>query len=158
MSEHVGATMEITLEKNWTIEVFRRVLIPKRAIKQDYWCKVVVLGLATSHVQKLKRFAGTSGWSVPISQSQTTVFVGQWMEWNSLPPPATNDNTSWEEVLHLFRCFTRTPGRNRANPERQEKEKSGHQRWANGRNSAEGGGEQTNPQNHPKPTYAEKRT
>ena len=36
MSEHVGATMEITLEKNWTIEVFRRVLIPKRAIKQDY--------------------------------------------------------------------------------------------------------------------------
>ena len=73
-------------------------------------------------------------------------------------PPATNDNTSWEEVLHLFRCFTRTPGRNRANPERQEKEKSGHQRWANGRNSAEGGGEQTNPQNHPKPTYTEKRT
>ena len=32
------------------------------------------------------QIAGTSGWSVPISQSQTTVFVGQWMEWASLPP------------------------------------------------------------------------
>ena len=32
------------------------------------------------------KIAGTSGWSVPISQSQTTVFVGQWMEWDSLPP------------------------------------------------------------------------
>ena len=42
-----------------------------------------VLGLALCHVRKT---AGTSGWSVPISQSQTTVFVGQWMEWDSLPP------------------------------------------------------------------------
>ena len=47
----------------------------------------VVLGLAASHFQKLKRFAGTSGWLFPISQSQTTVFVGQWMERDSLPPP-----------------------------------------------------------------------
>ena len=52
----------------------------------------VVLGLAASHFQKLKRFAGTSGWLFPISQSQTTVFVGQWMERDSLPPPAFNDN------------------------------------------------------------------
>ena len=30
------------------------------------------------------------------------------------------------EVLHLFRCYTHTPGRSRVNPERQEEEKSGH--------------------------------
>ena len=28
----------------------------------------------------------TSGWSVPISPSQSTVFVGQWVEWDALPP------------------------------------------------------------------------
>ena len=30
------------------------------------------------------------------------------------------------EVLHLFRCYTHTPGQSRVNPERQEEEKSGH--------------------------------
>ena len=30
------------------------------------------------------------------------------------------------EVLHLLRCYTHTPGQSRVNPERQEKEKSGH--------------------------------
>ena len=109
-----------TLEKNWIIEVIRRELNPKHAIKQDYWCKVdlhvavcnldvLVLGLATSHVQKLKRFAGTSGWSVPVSQSQTTVFVGQWMEWDSLPPRHLMTipvRKKCYELLHLFKCFT----------------------------------------------------
>ena len=50
--------------------------------------------------------AGTSGWSVPISQSQTTVFVGQWMEWDSLPPCWKVRNHV--EVLHLYRWDTHT--------------------------------------------------
>ena len=61
------------------------------------------------------KFAGTSGWSVPISQSQTTVFVGQWMEWDSLPPCISIEIRKGEdrrkkkrEVLHLFRCYTHT--------------------------------------------------
>ena len=49
-------------------------------------------------------------------------------------PPALNlelerERTKEEkerEVLHLFRCYTHTPGRSRVNPERQEEEKSGH--------------------------------
>ena len=51
-----------------------------------------------------------------------------------LCPPALNlelkrERTKEEkerEVLHLFRCYTNTPGRSRVNPERQEEEKSGH--------------------------------
>ena len=42
--------------------------------------------------------AGTSGWSVPISQSQTTVFVGQWMEWDSLPPCVNIEKQIHEEL------------------------------------------------------------
>ena len=60
---------------------------------------------------KCETHAGTSGWSVPISQSQTTVFVGQWMEWDSLPPCRLKTEKSegtLVEVLHLFRCFTHT--------------------------------------------------
>ena len=76
---HVGATMEITLEKNWIIEVIR----PGTESQNVQLNKIIDVS------QKLKLFAGTSGWSVPISQSQTTVFVGQWMEWDSLPPPAS---------------------------------------------------------------------
>ena len=41
------------------------------------------------------------------------------------------------EVLHLFRCYTHTPGRSRVNPERQEEEKSGH---TTAKNSAGGEG------------------
>ena len=54
---------------------------------------VPVLGLAGGHWRQNEnwKIAGTSGWSVPISQSQTTVFVGQWMEWDSLPP-------CWERI------------------------------------------------------------
>ena len=44
------------------------------------------------------------------------------------------------EVLHLFRCYTHTPGRSRVNPERQEEEKSGHRRRAKDQNSARGEG------------------
>ena len=52
------------------------------------------------------------------------------------------------EVLHLFRCYTHTPGRSRVNPERQEEEKSGH---TTGRRPKQrrGGGEQTDLQNQP---------
>ena len=49
--------------------------------------------------------------------------------------------------LHLNRSFTsvqvlhtHTPGRNWVNPERQEEKKNGHQRRANGQNSAGGEG------------------
>ena len=38
----------------------------------------------------------------------------------------TKEEKEREEVLHLFRCYTHTPGRSRVNPERQEEEKSGH--------------------------------
>ena len=75
------------------------------------------LGWASSHSTKL--VAGTSGWSVPISQSQTTVFVGS--GWNEIHcPPAWIDALKWRkllrrnwetarlEVLHLFRWFTHT--------------------------------------------------
>ena len=48
------------------------------------------------------------------------------------------------QMLHAH-----THGRSRVNPERQEEEKSGHQRRANGQNSAEGGREQTNLKNQP---------
>ena len=61
------------------------------------------------------KFAGTSGWLVPISQSQTTVFVGQWMEWDSLPPcisikirKGEDRRKKKREALHLFRCYTHT--------------------------------------------------
>ena len=53
------------------------------------------------------------------------------------------------EVLHLFRCYTHTPGRSRVNPERQEEEKSGHRRRAKGQNSAGGVRERTDLQNQP---------
>ena len=42
--------------------------------------------------------------------------------------------------MHLFRCYTHTPGRSRVNPERQEEGKSGHRRRAKGQNSAGGEG------------------
>ena len=44
------------------------------------------------------------------------------------------------EVLHLFRCYTHTPGRSRVNPERQKEEKSEHRRRAEGQDSAGGEG------------------
>ena len=109
-------------------------------------------GSRVSHVPLQKKLtwkneAGTSGWSVPISQSQTTVFVGQWMEWDLLPPCCIRrreEKGKKEEVLHLFRCYTHTdththtPGQSRVNPERQEEEKNGHRRRAKGQNSAGG--------------------
>ena len=50
------------------------------------------------------KIAGTSGWSVPISQSQTTVFVGQWMEWDSLPPCIVRSFTSLQ-MVHTHTCM-----------------------------------------------------
>ena len=38
----------------------------------------------------------------------------------------TKEEKEREEVLHLFRCYTHTPGRSQVNPERQKEEKSGH--------------------------------
>ena len=47
------------------------------------------------------------------------------------PPPALfrkgeDGRKKKREVLHLFRCYTHTPGQSRVNPERQEEEKGGH--------------------------------
>ena len=51
--------------------------------------------------------------------------------WSTLHPPALfrkgeDGRKKKREVLHLFRCYTHTPGQSRVNPERQEEEKSGH--------------------------------
>ena len=64
------------------------------------------------------------------------VFVGTWpihapgapcIKFNlELERERTKEEKEREEVLHLFRCYTHTPGRSRVNPERQEEEKSGH--------------------------------
>ena len=48
------------------------------------------------------------------------------------------------QMLH-----THTPGRSRVNPERQEEEKSGHTTGRRPKNSAGGGGEQTDLRNQP---------
>ena len=72
-------------------------------------------------------------------------------------PPALNlalerERTKEEkerEVLHLFRCYTHTPGQSRVNPERQEEEKSGHTTGKRPKNSAGGGGERTDLRNQP---------
>ena len=61
-------------------------------------------------------------------------FVGLDRQIGSSPPALylelererTKEEKEREEVLHLFRCYTHTPGRSRVNPERQEEEKSGH--------------------------------
>ena len=56
--------------------------------------------------------------------------------------PSAHGPPARVEVLHLLRCYTHThtPDRSRVNPERQEEEKCGHQRRANGQNSAGGEG------------------
>ena len=77
-------------------------------------------------------------------------------------PPALNlelerERTKEEkerEVLHLFRCYTHTPGRSRVNPERQEEEKSGHTKGKRPK-TAQGGRGTDGP---PEPTYTAKRT
>ena len=51
--------------------------------------------------------------------------------------------------VQMLLTHTHTPSQSRVYPERQEEEKSGHQRRANGQNSARGGGEQTDLQNQP---------
>ena len=59
----------------------------------------------------MKNEAGTSGWSVPISQSQTTVFVGQWMEWDSLPPCSIRkgeERKKKQEKFYIYLDVTHT--------------------------------------------------
>ena len=60
------------------------------------------------------------------------------------------------EVLHLCRCYTHThtPGQSRANPERQEEEKSGHTKGKRPK-TAQGGRGTDGP---PEPTYTAKQT
>ena len=50
----------------------------------------------------------------------------------------TKEEKEREEVLHLFRCYTHTPGRSQVNPERQKEEKSGHTKGKRPR-TAQGG-------------------
>ena len=66
----------------------------------------------------------------------------------------TKEEKEREEVLHLFRCYTHTPGRSRVNPERQEEEKSGHTTGKRPK-TAQGGRGTDGP---PEPTYTAKRT
>ena len=90
--------------------------------------------------------AGTSSWPSWISHF-TGSFVGHSPS-EMLCPPALvlgleRERTEEEkkrEVLHLFRCYTHTPGRSRVNPERQKEEKGEHRRRAEGQNSAGGEG------------------
>ena len=91
-----------------------------------------VLGLAPCHVdRKINKIART---------------FAQQLGWAFVPwPPCKSRSFTSVQMLHTD---THTPGRSRVNPERQEEEKSGHQRRANGQNSA-GGREQTNLQNQP---------
>ena len=88
-------------------------------------------------------------------------FVG-WSLICPLHPPALKlelerERTKEEkerEVLHLFRCYTHTPGRSRVNPERQEEEKADTRR-ADGQKQRRGGRGTDGP---PEPTYTAKRT
>ena len=104
--------------------------------------------------------AGTESWSMQIKhnsrkmqvrmadqamyhQGNQSVFVGGRL-WTLLPPPALfrkgeDGRKKKREVLHLFRCYTHTPGRSRVNPERQEEEKADTRR-ADGQKQRKGGG------------------
>ena len=98
----------------------------------------------------MENSAGTSGWSVPISSQPMSSFVGSGLMRGPLPPAQNNWNWwQWKqegekkekgEVLHLYRCYTHTPGLSRANPERQEEEKSGHKWRAKAKTAQEGEG------------------
>ena len=93
---------------------------------------------------KLKQVLIHGQWMLP---SLMHSFVGQ-SSIRELCPPALvlgleRERTEEEkkrEVLHLFRCYTHTPGRSRVNPERQKEEKGEHRRRAEGQNSAGGEG------------------
>ena len=93
---------------------------------------------------KLKQVHIHGQWMLP---SLMHSFVGQ-SSIRELCPPALvlgleRERTEEEkkrEVLHLFRCYTHTPGRSRVNPERQKEEKGEHRRRAEGQNSAGGEG------------------
>ena len=61
----------------------------------------------------------------------------------------TKEEKEREEVLHLFRCYTHTPGRSQVNPERQKEEKSGHTKGKRPRTAQGGEGEQTDLRNQP---------
>ena len=61
----------------------------------------------------------------------------------------TKEEKEREEVLHLFRCYTHTPGRSRVNPERQEEEKKRTHEGQTAKKQRRGGGEQTDLRNQP---------
>ena len=79
----------------------------KRAIKQDYWSKVGVLGLAPCHVSEKEiiglqvRPAGQAGYPISPVASLDTVPVKC-----CVPPLYEKRKTA--EVLHLFRRYTHT--------------------------------------------------
>ena len=112
---HVGATMEITLDKNGSLY---------DPAGTESWNMQI-------RYETMKLLAGTSRWSAVISQA-----LDRCLRWHltypcSRCPPALfrkgeDGRKKKREVLHLFRCYTHTPGQSRVNPERQEEEKSGH--------------------------------
>ena len=90
--------------------------------------------------------AGTESWNMQIRDKACCRYVTRRPWWYpriiwgaslmephmSSPSPCTRfkkgrgQKEEKREVLHLFRCYTHTPGQSRVNPERQEEEKSGH--------------------------------
>ena len=137
---HVGATMEITLDKNGSL------YDPAGTESWNMQIRYETMKLTMHPTNNAGTFA-----RVP----------GGCLRWPPTPPgprwpPALNlelerERTKEEkerEVLHLFRCYTHTPGRSRVNAERQEEEKADTRR-ADGQKQRRGGGEQTDLRNQP---------
>ena len=93
-----------------------------------------VLSLAPCYSGKFERQVRRADQALYPIQSGSFVGRGPWLYATSpcikfnldLERERTKEEKEREEVLHLFRCYTHTPGRSRVNPERQEEEKSGH--------------------------------
>ena len=115
-----------------------------------------VLSLAPCYVRKKQ----VSDKGVPLSYHHGKAVSSLVDDCQTMhPPPALfrkgeDGRKKKREVLHLFRCYTHTPGQSRVNPERQEEEKSGH---TTGRRpkTAQGGRGTDGP---PEQTYTAKRT
>ena len=124
-AEGSDAALIPVIDQNW-FQIASTV--QRKRVKTD----VEVLGLSLFPSQK--KLAGTHGWSGHVSPRTDSVFVGQCLSVVHCPPALflelererTKKEKEREEVLHLFRCYTHTPGRSQVNPERQKEEKSGH--------------------------------
>ena len=117
---HVGATMEITLDKNGSLYDPAGTESWNMQIRNcDNRANVSCSSL------------GFLAWPQALHPIQSGSFVGRG-PWLYATSPCTrlkkgeDRRKKKREVLHLFRCYTHTPGQSRVSPERQEEEKSGH--------------------------------